>query len=86
MLWLIEEIILLHHHILLTLWEPVYEYIIPRSQPETSSFRLPNQRHSSSADWARELFKRSNGSVSLLVCTQKKFFWLGVADFLWVTS
>jgi len=35
---------------LLTLWELVYEYIIPRFQPKTDSFQLPYQRHSSSAD------------------------------------
>ena len=71
---------------LLTLWEPAYDVFIPRFQPKTSSFRLPYQRCSSSADCARELFKSSNRSASLPVCTRKKFFWLGVADFLWVTS
>ena len=30
---------------------------------------------------ARELLKGSNGSASHLVCTQKKFLWLGVVDF-----
>jgi len=49
---------------------------------KNSSFRLPHQRTSSSADCARELFNGSNGSASLLDCTRKKFFWLGVADFL----
>jgi len=39
-----------------------------------SSFQFPYQRHSSSADYARELFKGSNGSASLLDCTRKKFF------------
>jgi len=29
----------------------------------------------------RELFKGSNGWASLLVCTQKKIFWLGVQIF-----
>jgi len=47
-----------------------------------SSFQLPYQHPSSSADCARELFMGSNGSASLVDCTQKKFFWLGVADFL----
>ena len=65
-----------------TLREPVYKYTVPRFQPKTSSFRLPNQRHSSSADCARELFKPSKDLASLLVCTQKNFFWLGLADFL----
>jgi len=71
---------------LLTLWELVYEYIVPRFRPKTSSFWLPYQRHSSSAKCTGELFKDSNGSASLLVCTRKKIFWLGVMDFLWVTS
>jgi len=39
---------------------------------------LPYQRPSSSADCARELFKGSNGSASLVDCTQKKFFGFGV--------
>jgi len=43
---------------------------------KNSSFRLLYQRPSSSADCARELFKGSNGSASLLVCTRKRFFWL----------
>ena len=69
----------------LTLWEPAYNIFVPRFWPKNSSFRLPHQRHSSSADCARELFKGSNGSASLLVCTWKKIFWSGVADFMWVT-
>ena len=39
---------------------------------KTSSFRLPYQRSSSSADCARELFNGSNGSASLVDCTLKK--------------
>jgi len=65
----------------ITLWEPVYDIFVPRFQPENSSFRLPYQRHSSSANCTKELFKGSNGSACLLVCTWKKIFWLGVADF-----
>jgi len=42
------------------------------------SFRLPYQRPSSSTDCARELFKGSNGSASLVDCTRKKFFGWGV--------
>jgi len=38
---------------------------------KNSSFRLLYQRHSSSADYARELFKGSNRSASLLVRTRK---------------
>jgi len=51
-------------------------------QPKISSFQLPYQRHSSSANCARELFEGSNRLASLLVCTQTKSFWLGVANFL----
>jgi len=39
---------------------------------KNSSFRLPYQRPSSSADCARELFNGSNGSASLVDCTRKK--------------
>jgi len=49
---------------------------------KNSSFCLPYQRHSSSADCARELFHGSNGSASLVDCTQKKFFLVGGADCL----
>ena len=44
---------------------------------KNSSFRLPYQRPSSSADCARELFKGSNRSTSLVDCTQKKFWGRG---------
>jgi len=77
--WIIQQIFL-------TLWQPVYEYIVPGFRPKTSSFWLPYQRHSTSADCAIELLKGSNRSASLLVYTRKKIFWLAVADFLWVTS
>ena len=53
--------------------------------PKTSSFQLPYQRHSSSANCARELLNGSNGLAILLVCTWKKFL-VGVADFVWATS
>ena len=33
-----------------------------------------------------DLVKASNDVASLVVCTRKKNFWLGVAGFLWVTS
>jgi len=46
-----------------------------------SSFRLPYQRPSSSADCARELFNGSNGSASLVDCTREKIFCLGGAGF-----
>jgi len=65
----------------LTLWEAIYEYIVPGFQPKTSSFRLPYQHHISSSTYcARELFKPSKHSASLLLCTQKKFFGWG----LWI--
>ena len=48
---------------------------------KTSSFRLPYQRPSSSADCARELFNGSNGSASLVDCTQKNIFGWGVRIF-----
>jgi len=50
----------------------IYSYFTFRLKD--SSFRLPYQRPSSSADCARELFKDSNGSASLVDCTRKKFF------------
>jgi len=56
---------------------------IQRFSQKNSSFRLPYQRPSSSADCARELF---NGSASLVDCIRKTIFCLGGADFLWVTS
>jgi len=49
-----------------------------RFSQKNSSFRLPYQRPSSSADCARELFNSSNGSASLVDCTRKKFFAWGV--------
>jgi len=49
---------------------------------KTSSFWLPYQRPSSSADCARELFNGSNGSASLVDCTRKKIFCLEGAGFL----
>jgi len=40
---------------------------------KNSSFQLPYQRPSSSADCARELFNGSSRSASLVDCTRKKF-------------
>jgi len=49
---------------------------------KNSSFRLPYQRPSSSADCARELFNGSNRSASLVDCTlKKKFFAWGMRVF-----
>jgi len=44
--------------VLLVPWELVYDIFIPGNWPKTSSFRLPYQCHSSSADCARELFSK----------------------------
>jgi len=41
---------------------------------KNSSFHLPYQRPSSSANCARELFNGSNGSTSLVDCIRKKIF------------
>ena len=49
-----------------------------RFSQKKSSFWLPYQRPSSSADCTRELFNDSNGSASLVDCTRKKFFAWGV--------
>jgi len=49
---------------------------------KNSSFWLPYQRPSSSADCARELSNGSNGSASLVDCTRKKIFWLGMRIFV----
>jgi len=48
---------------------------------KNSSFRLPYLRHSSSANCARELFKGSNRSASLVDCTRNKVFGWGVRIF-----
>jgi len=59
---------------LLTLWEPGYGTFVLWNRPENSSYQLPYQHPSSSANCARELFKGSNESASLLICTRKKIF------------
>ena len=67
------------HHLMLTPWRlgSFGDFC-----KKNSSFRLPYQRPSSSADYARELFNGSNGLASLVDCTRKKFFYLGGAGFL----
>ena len=67
--------------IALTRWEPAYGIFVLDFSLKNSSFRLPYQRPSSSADCARELFKGSNGSASLVDCTRKKFFGWGLRIF-----
>jgi len=49
---------------------------------KNSSFLLPCQRPSSTADCARELINGSNGSASLVDCTRKKFFGWGCGYFV----
>jgi len=49
---------------------------------KNSSFWLPYQRPSSSADCAGELLNSSNGSASLVDCTRKKFFGWGCGLFV----
>jgi len=49
---------------------------------ESVAIWLPYQHPSSSANCARELFKGSNGSASLVDCTQKKFFGWGCGFFV----
>jgi len=66
----------------LTLQEPAYDILYFDFGLKNSSFCLPYQHPSSSPDCARELFKGSNGSASLVNCTRKKIFWLQGADFL----
>ena len=56
----------------------IYSYLDFSVKPAVC--RLPYQHHSSSTNCARELFKGSNRSASLLVCNQKKFFCWG----LWI--
>jgi len=58
----------------LTPWELVYEYIIPRFRHKTSSLQLPYECHCSSTDCTAELFKPSKNLESQTVCTRKKFF------------
>ena len=63
------------------LWEPSTIYSCFDFGLKNSSFRLPYQRPSSSADCARDLFKGSNRSASLVDCTRKKIFGWGVRIF-----
>jgi len=49
---------------------------------KNSSFRLPHQRLSSSADCTRELFKGSNTSASLIDYTWNKIFGWGCRFFV----
>ena len=66
----------------LTLWEPAYDIFILRFRPKKQQFRLPYQRPSSSTDCARELFKGSDGSASLVDGTRKNFCGWGCGFFV----
>jgi len=66
----------------LTCSVPGYNIFVLGNQPKTSSFQLPYQQHSSSADCARELFKPLKDSASLLVCNEKTFFGFGFLFFV----
>jgi len=67
-----------HHNCCLALLESPGFGDFPK---KNSSFRLPYQRLSSSFHCARELFSDSDGSASLVDCTRKKNFCLGVRIF-----
>ena len=64
--------------LMLALLEPAFSAIFAK---KNSSFRLPYQRPSSYADFAKELFNGSNGSASLVDCTWKKIFAWGMRVF-----
>jgi len=55
-------------------------YIRALNQPKTSSCQLPYQRHSSSADCTRELFKPSDGSGQFSSLYLKKNILVGVCE------
>jgi len=73
-----DHLLNLEHHACLTPWRLGG---FGDFRKKNSSFQLPYQRPSSSADCARELLNGSNGSASLIDCTQKKVFGLGVRIF-----
>ena len=62
----------------LTPWRPLG---CSEFRKKNSSFRLPYQRPSSSADCTREVFNGCNGSASRVDCTRKNFFAWGVRVF-----
>ena len=75
--WVLAHVWLLSHMTLNTLTSRWFWLFSKKN----SSFWLPCQRPSSSADCARELFNGSNGSANLVDCTQKKIFAWGVCFF-----
>jgi len=66
----------------LTLWELGYDIFVVWNGPKTSSCQLPYQRHSSSANCTKELFKGSNRSANHLICSRKKFLVGGCGFFV----
>jgi len=60
-------------------WSTIYSYF--DFGLKNSSFRLPYQRHRSSADCARELLNGSKESASLVDYTRRKCFGWGVRIF-----
>jgi len=55
--------------------------VVLRFQPKRQQFLVALPTPSSFADCARELFKGSNGSASLVDCTRKKIFGWGLRIF-----
>jgi len=49
---------------------------------KTTGLHVALRVRNSGTESGRELLKGSKHAASLLVCTQKKFFWLGGADLL----
>ena len=78
--WTVHSYVFLDEEFIFPLNTLAYGWFWRFSQKK-SSFRLPYQCPSSSADCARELFNGSNGSASLVDCTQKKNFARGVRLF-----
>ena len=78
MLLLITLLTTVITQILLTRWEPVYEYIVLWNDALSYKLHATLQLHNSPADGARELFKPSKDSQSLLVLGFGSF----VGDFI----
>jgi len=53
---------------------------------KTSESHVALRARNSGTKSGRELFRGSKDVASLLACTRKNFFWLGMADVLWVMS
>jgi len=77
--WPQNKVTTLIQEAILTLWHPGG---FSDFRKKNSSFRLPYQHPSTSADCTRELFNGSNGSASLVDCTQKIFLLWGCGFFV----